>query len=78
MSLDLENSCTKSRELARYLGTKEGKRVRATENCLTLSPFFEWKKQEFNDKTHSWRSDGTTVTCVGVQKSSRRDRQMPK
>lgn len=37
MSLDLANSHSESRELTRYLGIKEGNRVRASAKCLSLS-----------------------------------------
>lgn len=78
MSLDLAISCTKNRGLARYLGVKTEKRVRANLKRLSLSPSFGWNKQEFHDETYSWRFDETTITHAGVQSTRRRDRQMPK
>lgn len=65
MSLDLANTCTKSRELTRYLWIKEEKEAGASEKLPSSS--FGWSKQEFNDGTSSWRSDEIVVTWAGVQ-----------
>lgn len=78
MSLHLANLCIKNRGPARYLGVETEKRMKASSKCLSLSPFFEWNKQEFNDETCSWRFDETTITRAGVQSTRRQDRQMPK
>lgn len=64
MSLDLANTCTKSRELTRYLWIKEEKEAGASEKLPSSS--FGWSKQEFNGPS-SWRSDEIVVTWAGVQ-----------
>lgn len=64
MSLDLANTCTKSRELTRYLWIKEEKEAGASEKLPSSS--FGWSKQEFNGPS-SWRFDEIVVTWAGVQ-----------
>lgn len=65
------------KEQAIYLGGKEEKRVRASEQYLSLSLSFVWDKQEFDDGTYSWRFNETSVTCTNVPSAKIVDRLRP-